>query len=247
MLQGIGWHVLNYGATADKVRLSPDQVRRILSTFRPYLSQPSLCAHDGHFHHPRAGDGCDGRLRAAIHGPGRRPVRGRSPGCQEPFLFHTTIRENLLLAKPGATPEELDGACLAANLTDMIDGLPEGYDTVVGERGYRLSGGERQRIALARVVLKAPRVLILDEATSSLDSRSEALIGQALVPLMAGRTTIAIAHRLSTILHADLILVFDGGRIVERGRHSDLLARGGLYARLYEEQFKSEPATPTSV
>ncbi len=159
---------------------------------------------------------------------------------QEPFLFHTSIRENLLLAKPGATQEELEAACRAALLADMIASLPEGLDTVVGERGYRLSGGERQRVALARVVLKAPRVLVLDEATSSLDSQSEALIQQALVPLMAGRTTIAIAHRLSTILHADQILVLDQGRIVERGRHADLLARGGLYARLYDEQFKAD-------
>jgi ATP-binding cassette subfamily B protein len=155
---------------------------------------------------------------------------------QEPFLFHTTLRENLTLAKPGATSDELDAACRAAHLTDMIAALPEGYDTVVGERGYRLSGGERQRVALARVVLKAPRVLILDEATSSLDSQSEALIQRALEPLMAGRTTIAIAHRLSTILHADLILVVDQGRIVERGGHPDLLSAGGLYARLYNEQ-----------
>ncbi len=160
---------------------------------------------------------------------------------QEPFLFHTTIRENLLLARPGASEADLDAACKAAHLSELIARLPEGYDSVVGERGYRLSGGERQRVALARVVLKAPRVLILDEATSSLDSQSEALIQQALEPLMAGRTTIAIAHRLSTILHADLILVMDGGRIVERGRHADLQATGGLYARLYEEQFK-QPA-----
>lgn len=161
---------------------------------------------------------------------------------QEPFLFHATIRENLLLARPDASQEALEAACRAAHLEDLIDGLPEGLDTVVGERGYRLSGGERQRVALARVVLKAPRVLILDEATSSLDSKSEALIQEALVPLMEGRTTIAIAHRLSTILHADLILVLDQGRIVERGRHADLLARGGLYARLYDEQFKADRA-----
>ncbi|MDB5097820.1 MAG: transporter [Cyanobacteria bacterium RYN_339] len=162
---------------------------------------------------------------------------------QEPFLFHTSLRENLLIAKPDATPEELESACKSAYIHDAIVSLPEGYDTVVGERGYRLSGGERQRLALARVILKGPRVLILDEATSSLDSQSEALIQQALAPLMQGRTTIAIAHRLSTILHADLILVLEAGRVVERGQHAELLAAGGLYARLYEEQFKGDSRT----
>lgn len=157
---------------------------------------------------------------------------------QEPFLFHTTIRENLLVAKPDATQAELEAACRAAYIHDAIAALPEAYETMVGERGYRLSGGERQRLALARVILKSPRVLILDEATSSLDSRSEALIQEALEPLMAGRTTIAIAHRLSTILHADLILVLDQGRVVQRGTHATLLAEGGLYAKLYHEQFK---------
>lgn len=158
---------------------------------------------------------------------------------QEPFLFHTSIRENLLVARPDATDAELREACRAAHLEGVLAALPEGLDTVVGERGYRLSGGERQRLAIARVILKAPRVLILDEATSSLDSQSEALIQAALQPLMAGRTTLAIAHRLSTIQHADLILVIDGGRIVERGKHAELLARGGLYARLHREQFRA--------
>jgi ATP-binding cassette subfamily B protein len=157
---------------------------------------------------------------------------------QEPFLFHTTIRDNLLYAKPGATHAELEEACRAAYIHDAIAALPEGYDTVVGERGYRLSGGERQRLALARVILKSPAVLILDEATSSLDSRSEALIQQALTPIMAGRTTVAIAHRLSTILHADLILVLEAGRVAERGTHAELLAAGGLYAKLWREQAK---------
>jgi ATP-binding cassette subfamily B protein len=163
---------------------------------------------------------------------------------QEPFLFHTTIRENLLVARPGADVVELEAACRAAHIHEAIAALPEGYDTVVGERGYRLSGGERQRLALARVILKSPRVLILDEATSSLDSRSEALIQEALGPLMAGRTTIAIAHRLSTILHADLILVLEAGRVVQRGTHASLLAEGGLYAKLYHEQFKDRPEGP---
>ncbi len=157
---------------------------------------------------------------------------------QETYLFHTTIRRNLLYGKPDATQEELEAAARAANIHDRIVELPEGYDTVVGERGYKLSGGEKQRLAIARVILKDPRILILDEATSSLDTTSERLVQAALVPLMRGRTTIAIAHRLSTILSADVIFVVDRGRIVERGTHDALLARGGLYARLYEQQFR---------
>jgi ATP-binding cassette subfamily B protein len=143
----------------------------------------------------------------------------------------------LLYARLNATKAELEAAAQAANIHDFIRDLPNGYDTIVGERGYRLSGGERQRIALARVILKDPRILVLDEATSSLDSESEALIQEALKRVMAGRTSIVIAHRLSTILAADLILVMDRGRIVERGIHSDLLASGGLYANLYSTQF----------
>jgi len=158
---------------------------------------------------------------------------------QETYLFHTTIRENLRYAKPDATDEELERAARAAAIHERIAELPEGYDTVVGERGYKLSGGEKQRIAIARVILKDPRILILDEATSALDTHSERLIQTALETVMQGRTTIAIAHRLSTILAADQILVVDGGRIVERGTHAELLAHGGLYARLYEEQFTS--------
>jgi ATP-binding cassette, subfamily B, bacterial len=157
---------------------------------------------------------------------------------QETYLFHTTIRRNLLYGKPDATDEELESAARAAFIHDRIVELPDGYDTVVGERGYKLSGGEKQRLAIARVILKDPRVLILDEATSSLDSTSERLVQEALRPLMRGRTTIAIAHRLSTILSADVIFVVDGGRIVERGTHAELLERGGLYARLYEQQFR---------
>jgi ATP-binding cassette subfamily B protein len=158
---------------------------------------------------------------------------------QETYLFHTTIRRNLLYGKPDASQEELEAAARAANIHDRIAELPDGYDTVVGERGYKLSGGEKQRLAIARVLLKDPRILILDEATSSLDTTSERLVQAALEPLMKGRTTIAIAHRLSTILSADVIFVVDRGRIVERGTHAELLERGGLYARLYEQQFRS--------
>jgi ATP-binding cassette subfamily B protein len=157
---------------------------------------------------------------------------------QETYLFHTTIRRNLLYGKPDATQEELEAAARAANIHDRIVELAEGYDTIVGERGYKLSGGEKQRLAIARVILKDPRILILDEATSSLDTTSERLVQAALEPLMKGRTTIAIAHRLSTILSADVIFVVDRGRIVERGTHDELLERGGLYARLYQQQFR---------
>jgi ATP-binding cassette subfamily B protein len=157
---------------------------------------------------------------------------------QETFLFNDTIRANLLYAKPDATPAAIEAACRAANIHDFIAGLPEGYDTVVGNRGYRLSGGEKQRVAIARVILKDPRILVLDEATSSLDSHSEALIQQALERIMRGRTSLVIAHRLSTILAADVILVMEAGRLVEQGTHAELLAKGGLYASLYETQFR---------
>ncbi len=159
---------------------------------------------------------------------------------QETYLFHDTIRTNLTYAKMDATQPEIESAARAANIHNFIIDLPDGYDTIVGERGYRLSGGEKQRIALARVILKDPRILVLDEATSSLDSESEALIQDALKRVMAGRTSIAIAHRLSTILAADLILVMDRGKIVERGTHEELIALNGLYAQLYETQFKRE-------
>jgi ATP-binding cassette subfamily B protein len=158
---------------------------------------------------------------------------------QETYLFHATIRENIAYGKLNATQAEIEAAARAAAIHDRIMELPAGYDTVVGERGYKLSGGEKQRVAIARVILKDPRILILDEATSALDTHSERLIQAALERLMHGRTTIAIAHRLSTILAADLILVVNRGRIVERGTHGELLALGGLYARLYREQFSS--------
>ena len=156
---------------------------------------------------------------------------------QESYLFHASIRDNLRYARPDATEEEVEAAARAAQIHDRIVDFDEGYDTVVGERGYRLSGGEKQRIAIARVILKDPRVLILDEATSALDTTSERLVQAALAPLMEGRTTIAIAHRLSTIRSADVIFALDRGRLVESGSHEELLARGGLYAQLYEEQF----------
>ncbi|HEX7490583.1 MAG TPA: ABC transporter ATP-binding protein, partial [Candidatus Limnocylindrales bacterium] len=162
---------------------------------------------------------------------------------QETYLFHSSIRDNLRYARPEAGDAELEVAARSAAIHDRIMELPDGYDTLVGERGYKLSGGEKQRIAIARVLLKDPRVLILDEATSALDTVSERLIQSALEGLVAGRTTIAIAHRLSTILRADLILVYDRGRIVERGTHAQLLACNGLYARLYHEQFATPDGT----
>ena len=157
---------------------------------------------------------------------------------QETYLFYDTIKANLLYARPEATDAEIVAAAKAANIYDFIMGLPDRFETVVGERGYRLSGGERQRMAIARVLLKDPRILVLDEATSSLDSLSEALIQDALAQVMKGRTSLVIAHRLSTILSADKILVLEQGRLVEQGSHAELLARNGLYATLYHTQFK---------
>lgn len=156
---------------------------------------------------------------------------------QESFLFHATIGDNLRFAREDATREEMEAACRQAYIHDFIVSLPEGYDTMVGERGHRLSGGERQRIAIARAILKRPRILILDEATSHLDSESESYVQVALEELMQGRTTLVIAHRLSTVLAADHILVIEAGSVVERGTHSELLALDGLYARLYSTQF----------
>ncbi|MFF5205437.1 ABC transporter ATP-binding protein [Streptosporangium sp. NPDC000396] len=159
---------------------------------------------------------------------------------QDAHMFHDTIEANLAYARPGATEEEIWEALRAAQIADMVESLPEGLQTVVGDRGYRLSGGEKQRLALARLLLKAPRVVVLDEATAHLDSESEAAVQRALKTALAGRTSLVIAHRLSTIREADQILVVQDGRIVERGRHDELLAEGAVYAELYRTQFSPE-------
>jgi subfamily B ATP-binding cassette protein MsbA len=160
---------------------------------------------------------------------------------QDPALFSGTIRENIAYARPEASREEIEAAARGAHAHEFIERLPEGYETVVGERGVKLSGGQRQRIAIARAILKNPSVLILDEATSSLDTESERLIEDALSKLLVGRTTLIIAHRLSTVRRADRLVVIDHGRIVEEGTHGDLLGLGGLYARLYQRQFREDP------
>jgi ATP-binding cassette, subfamily B, bacterial len=164
---------------------------------------------------------------------------------QDAHLFHDTVRANLLYAQPGASERELILACQAAQIWDLVSGLPDGLDTIVGDRGYRVSGGEKQRIAIARLLLKAPRVVVLDEATAHLDSESEAAVQRALRTALAGRTSVVIAHRLPTIKEADQILVVDGGRVVERGRHAELLAGGGLYADQYQTQFARQETTMT--
>ena len=156
---------------------------------------------------------------------------------QETYLFNMTVKDNLRYGNPEATDEQIEAAARSAHIYERIVEFPEGFDTLVGERGYKMSGGEKQRLAIARVILKDPRVLILDEATSALDTHSERLVQQALAPLMQGRTTIAIAHRLSTILAADTIMYLDRGRIIERGSHAELLALDGAYASLYHQQF----------
>ena len=193
---------------------------------------------------PRLYDPSAGRILIDGHDLRHLTLRTMSENIgmvtQETYLFHDTIRTNLLYAKPDAAQSEIEAAAKAAHIHKFIMGLREGYDAIVGERGYRLSGGEKQRIAIARVILKNPRILVLDEATSHLDSQSESLIQDALSHIMRGRTSIVIAHRLSTILAADQILVMDRGAIVERGTHEQLLARQGLYARLYETQFSQQ-------
>ncbi len=199
---------------------------------------------------PRLYDPTSGRI--CLDGYDLRDVTQKSLAwaigmvTQETYLFHDTLKANLLYARPDATQAEIETACQAANIHHFVASLPDDYDTVVGERGYRLSGGEKQRIAIARVILKDPRILVLDEATSSLDSQSEALIQEALERIMQNRTSLVIAHRLSTILAADVILVMDEGRLVEQGRrtgicsaHETLLEQGGLYANLYHTQFRA--------
>ena len=155
---------------------------------------------------------------------------------QEPLLFHRTLRENIAYGLPGATFEQVRDAAQRAYATDFIESLPDGFETLVGERGVKLSGGQRQRIAIARAILKDARILLLDEATSALDSESEVHIQRALAGAMAGRTTLVIAHRLSTIQAMDRILVMDSGRITEQGSHAELLAAGGIYAALWAHQ-----------
>jgi ATP-binding cassette subfamily B protein len=163
---------------------------------------------------------------------------------QDPHLFHDTVVANLAYARPDASIDEIHNACRAARIHDVIAGLPDGYDTVVGERGYRLSGGEKQRLAIARVLLAEPAVVILDEATSHLDTENELAVQEALRTALVGRTALVIAHRLSTVVGADEIVVVDAGRVVERGRHVELVGAGGLYADLYRNLAAEPTETP---
>jgi ATP-binding cassette subfamily B protein len=190
---------------------------------------------------PRLYDATEGAVRIDGHDVRDLTLSSISEICgvvtQESYLFHASVRDNLRYGRPDATDAEVEQAAKAAYIDNRIRELDDGYDTVVGERGYRFSGGERQRLAIARVILKDPKVLVLDEATSALDTESERIVQRALESVMEGRTTIAIAHRLSTIRAADVIFVIERGQVVERGSHDELIQRGGLYARLYEEQF----------
>jgi ATP-binding cassette subfamily B protein len=193
---------------------------------------------------PRLYDPTGGQVR--INGVELRRARTESivdtvgVVTQDAHLFHDSLRANLLYARPNATDTELDDALASAQILELVRSLPNGLDTIVGERGYRLSGGEKQRVALARLLLKAPRVVVLDEATAHLDAESEVAVQRALDVTLAGRTSIVIAHRLSTVRNADEILVIDHGQIVDRGTHVELLAHSGLYRDLYETQFATQ-------
>jgi ATP-binding cassette subfamily B protein len=251
-VQRFSWHPLSDGSASTSRAATRDWALREVSFVAEPGTLTALVGPSGagkttiSYLIPRLYDVTGGRV--LVDGVDVRQVALRELAgnigvvTQETYLFHDTIAANLRYASPDATDEELVAAAEAANIHEMIERLPDGYETIVGERGYRLSGGEKQRIAIARVVLKDPSVLILDEATSHLDSRSEALIQEALEELMQGRTSIVIAHRLSTVRAADQILVVDDGRIVERGSHNSLIARNGLYAELTRTQLSGMTA-----